>query len=219
MVSPGGRFNASNLTAKQLIEQAYGVRDFQLSGAPGWADSEHYDIEAKADTEGPLTREQIKVMVQALLADRFQLKIHKESKELPMYALVVGKNGPKLKESTSERSSLRLGRGMLTAEKVSVEMFAGELARQVGRSITDKTGLKGNYDFKLEWTPDASESFGPNGAGPGPGPGGPDAPPPPDPNGPTLFTAVQEQLGLKLESTKGPVEILVIDHIDRPSAN
>ena len=108
-----------------------------------------------------------------------------------------------------------MGRGQLSGEGVQLQMLTQVLSNQLGRPVIDRTGLKGNFDFKLEWTPDPGQSAGPFGGGPP----GADAPPPPDPNGPSIFTALQEQLGLRLESQKGPVEILVIDRVEKPSEN
>jgi uncharacterized protein (TIGR03435 family) len=133
---------------------------------------------------------------------------------------VIGKNGFKLQESDTKgapgpRGMMRMGRGQFTGQAVQLRMLTQALSSQLGRPVIDRTGLTGSYDFKLEWTPDPGQS-GPFGGG---GPPGADAPPPPDPNGPSLFTAVQEQLGLRLESQKGPVEMLVIDRVEKPSEN
>lgn len=248
-ISPGGRFNASGVSVKMLIQQAYDIRDFQITGGPGWLSSERYDIVAKAETT--LTRENIKVMLQSLLAERFNFKFHRENKQLPIYTLVVGKNGPKLRKSEiqsdpsedgaspkvpppgnpgappladvravrggpgGQGAMIRMGRGQLNAQMAGIKDLATLLAQQVGRPVVDKTGLEGKYDFNLEWTPDESlRAAGPLGDGPPR-----DAAPVGDSSGPSIFTALQEQLGLKLESEKGPVEVLVIDHIEKASAN
>ncbi len=211
-MAPGGRLDVSNVTLKLLIQQAYGVKDFQISGGPGWINSERYDVVAKADRDIGKA-EELRPLIQKLLADRFQLTIHRDTKELPVYALVVGKNGPKLKESAANGpgSQIRMGRGLINGQGMGMEMLAGELSRPLGRTVIDRTGLKGQYDIKFEWTPED---------GPGHGPGdGPESAPPSDTTGPSLFTALQEQLGLKLESSKGPVEIIVIDRAEKPSEN
>jgi uncharacterized protein (TIGR03435 family) len=234
-----GRFTANNATLKIVLEFAYHMKDSQISGLPGWADSEHYDIEAKqddssADAKPKLNRdeegEQLRLMLQSMLADRFKLTLHHETKDLPLYALVVAKNGPKLHESPAApedagppgpptpngpqpRGSIRMmGRGELSLNAVGLDMFAEVLSRQLGRLVVNKTGLTGKYDFTLKWTPD--EGQGPMGGGPPR-----DGAPPPDANGPTIFTAVQEQLGLKLDSQKGPTDTIVIDHVEKPSGN
>jgi len=244
-MAPGGRFSADNISVKMLLQEAYGVKDSQISGAPGWLDSEQYDIEAKpedssADQDGKLSPEErhakLQMMLQSMLADRFKLALHHDTRELPIYALVVAKNGPKFHESavTAEDSApsgppppgppgaprMRrgigmMGRGDLTVNGASLDMFANVLSRQLGRLVVDKTGLKGDYDFTLKWTPDEGEGRMFHGAGEPPR----DAAPPPDASGPTIFTALQEQLGLKLESQKGPVDTIVIDHVERPSEN
>ncbi|HYP14083.1 MAG TPA: TIGR03435 family protein, partial [Bryobacteraceae bacterium] len=194
-MQPGGRFTASGVTLKQLIGQAYNVRDFQISGGPGWMDSERYDINAKA--EGLAERvppEQLRPMLRALLEDRFRLKIRNETKELPIYALVVGKSGARLTPSAADNPApmIRMGRGLLNASSMPLTMLAQQLSQQLGRSVIDKTGLTGNYEIKLEWTPEPGQGGGPL-AGPPP----PDAITAADSNGPTIFTALQEQLGLR----------------------
>ena len=258
--SPGGRWTAEGITLSMLIQQAYDVKDYQISGAPGWMNTERYDIVAKADVPQP-TREQLRVLLQSLLAERCKLQIHRETKELPIYELVVGKGGHKLHLSETQPttdpqppdpskpvqagavaggstggfvsvgpggkgvndgtpvksgSMMRMGRGQLNAQMAPVSSIAAMLSQQLGRPVVDKTGIKGNYDFTLQWTPDETQR--------GMGLGGmekpaTDSPMPADTSGPSVFTAVQEQLGLKLEAAKGPVEILVIDHIERPSGN
>jgi bla regulator protein blaR1 len=228
-ISPG-RLMAKNVTAKLLIMQAFNVKDFQISGGPAWIASDHFDLDAKTGgEEGPspaklspdqmkTKSQEIQLMMQSLLSDRFKLKTHEDSKEAPVYALVVGKNGPKLKPAeggAEARQQMRMGRGQLTATKVTMDAFANQLSNNVGRTVVNKTGLNGEYDIDLEWTPDPGQGPGPFG---GPPPGG-EAPPPVDSSGPSIFTAVQEKLGLKLEGTKAPVKVIVIDSIDKPSEN
>lgn len=244
-ISPGGRFTAKNVTARFLMQQAFGIRDFQISGAPGWAGSERYDVTAKA--EGNATPEQLKPMLQALLAERFQLKFHRETKEAMGYLLVVGKNGPKMKQSPDSDDGpgpaqgprpgggpggpgpgagpggpggpggprggmVRMGRGLIDAQGVPMTMLATQLSNQLGRSVVDKTGLKGDYDVKLEWNPDDSQALGPREVGN-------ETAAPVDSVGPSIFTALQEQLGLKLEGQKGPVDLLILDKIEKPVEN
>jgi bla regulator protein BlaR1 len=206
-----GRFTGSNLTVKFLMQYSYEVRDFQIQGGPGWIGTEGYDISAKGG--GDAKGDDLKPMVQALLADRFKLALHRSTKELPIYALVVAKGGPKMKISAragDERGSgMRIGRGQLEVQQVKMAELATQLARTLGRSVIDRTELTGEYDFKLEWTPDEAQP----GIAKEPGTIQMEG------AGPSIFTALQEQLGLKLESTKGPVEILVVDRAERPSAN
>lgn len=244
MMQPGGRFVAT-ATLKMLMGFAYRVRDFQISGGPQWIATDRWNIEGKAE-EGsispptgspfdPTLPNPMLMMVQSLIEDRFQARIHRETRELPVYELVVAKGGPKIKLSEDQspfrppergappppppqpggptpRGSFRMGRGDLEANGVPLANFVQSLSQQLGRPIVDKTELKsGLYDFKLQWTPELGQ---------GPGLPGPEAPPPSvDASGPSIFTAIQEQLGLRLESTKGPVEILVIDSVQKPTEN
>jgi uncharacterized protein (TIGR03435 family) len=228
----GGRFTASNVSLQSLITIAYHIKDFQLSGAPPWL-SERYDIEAKA--EGNPGGDAMLPMLQRLVEDRLQFKFHRESKELPVYALVVAKAG-KLHPAEGECGpppsgpppppepgkmptpfcgGLMMFPGHLSGQKVTIEQLLETLSRFTGRNVLDKTNLTGKYDIDLQYTPEQGQFQAPPGGAP---PGMPPLPPI-DPNGPSLFTALQEQLGLKLESQKGPVEIIVIDHIERPSEN
>ncbi len=233
-----GRFKADNATLKFVLEFAYHMKDSQVSGLPGWAGSEHYDIDAKQDdsavgAQPKLIRDeegqQLRLMLQSMLADRFKLALHHETKDLPLYALVVAKNGPKLHESPqapedaapagpptsngpSSRGNIRMtGRGELVLDTMGLDMFAEALSQQLGRLVVNKTGLTGKYDFTLKWTPD-------EGQGPMGGPAG-DGAPPPDASGPSIFTALEEQIGLKLDSQKGPTDTIVIEHVERPSGN
>lgn len=223
-MAPGGRIDASNVTLKILVEQAYGVRDFQISGGPSWVNTERFDVSAKAD--GQTTPEAMQAMMRSLLKDRFKLEIHKDTKELPMYTLTVAKSGPKMKAGTApppppdappgagrpNGPMIRMGRGLIEAQNMPMSMLATTLGRQLGRSVEDKTGLPGTYDVKLEWTPDETQGGGMRELGG-------DRAAPVDATGPTIFAALQEQLGLKLESQKGPVEIVVIDRVEKPSEN
>jgi uncharacterized protein (TIGR03435 family) len=209
----GGRVMASNVTVAILIQQAYGVREFQILGAPGWVGSDHYDITTVA--EGGTKPDDLRPMMRALLADRFKLALHRGTKELPVYALVVGKGGPKFHASTGGGEGpgngrrMSIGRGQIELQHGTMAFFASELARQLGRTVIDKTELTGEYDLKMDWTPDESLAA----------PAGGERPAPAEAIGPSIFTALQEQLGLKLESTKGPVEILVIDRVEKASEN
>ena len=214
--SPGGGFSATNATLKGLIKAAYSIYDHQLIGGPGWLESERYDIVAKAPPNTP--DNQLRPMLQTLLTERFKLKLHRETRQMPVYALILGKHGPKFQEVNREAKDgdgdSRKGRGHLTAQRVPISDLAEILSGELGLTVLDRTGLKGFFDLKLEWTPDESQL-----RGPGDGPDGRIRTAAADPNGASIFTALQEQLGLKLEKQIGPVEVLVIDHVERPSEN
>jgi bla regulator protein blaR1 len=205
--APGGRYIATGVTVKFLIAQAYGVMEFQVSGGPGWIANERYEINAKQESGLENKPGQMALLLQGLLADRFQLKLTHETKELPIYALVVAKGGSKLKENTVE-GGMSMGPRMITVKGMGIGSFTKQLSQQLGRPVLDRTGLTSRYDFKLEWTPDSAPTFEAK-----------EGAPAVDSTAPSLFTALQEQLGLKLESTRGPVEILVIDHAEKPSEN
>ncbi len=206
--SPGGRFTTNNASLERLIEFAYDVRAHQISGGPKWFETDGFDIVAKAEGENP----DLRLMLQKLLEDRFKLAIHRETKELSVYTLVAGKGGPKLQRSDKADTRITSGdKGRTIFQKTSMAMLAQTLSQRLGRTVINGTGLKGEFDFELEWTPGEGE--------PGKKINGVEIPPPPDTSGPSIFTAVQEQLGLKLESTKGPVEILVIERAEKPSGN
>jgi uncharacterized protein (TIGR03435 family) len=212
---PGGTIRMAGVPLRMMIMEAYGVKAFQISGGPDWIRTGRWDVLAKAEGfQGRIPREQEDLMVQRMMADRFQLKLHRETKEESVYTLVVEKNGPKMIPHSGNERQFRSRYGSLTVKKGRVGSFADWLSRELGRVVIDKTDLKGEYDYALEWMPDPGEG--------GPESNGlpPEAPRPHvDTNGPSIFTAVQEQLGLRLVSQKGPVEIVVIDSVERPSAN
>jgi uncharacterized protein (TIGR03435 family) len=208
------QFRSINLTAKELIQFAWDIPETQIAAAPLWADSLTFDIDAKSgpDTDArmhDLSSDQGKMekqqMAQALLADRFALKTHPETRQLPVYSLVVSnpKTGPKFKPSKTSGTTIDEGGSRIHIQggDNTMTFLARMLALSLGRPVIDNTGLTGCFDVKLAWTP-ADAAANP----------APDAPP-------DIFTAIQDQLGLKLESTKGPVPILVIDHIELPSEN
>ena len=223
-LQPGGRFFATGINTRLLIGQAFNVRDFQILSGPAWLATDRFDINAKAEGSGEQIKpEQLRPMLASLLAERFQLKYHEETREMPVYTLVAAKGGPKLTKSEVQtgtnpgpRTRMQMGRGLINAKGATMAMLANQLSNQVGRHVIDKTGIEGNYDIELHWTPEPGQGFGS---------GGPVPPPPPGAvsgaggDGPTLFTAVQEQLGLRLESAKGPVKVIVIESIAKPSEN
>ena len=248
-IQPGGRFNAVNVPLWDLIRQAYSVQRSQLVGAPDWTETARFDIVAKAEGDiapappgspaGPLS-----FMLQDLLEERFKLRTHRETREMPIYALTLARSdrklGAGLRPSTTDCAAMRgRGRGgvgvgpgappqgplpagqrplcgmrmapnQVIASGVPLAQLTQVLSQLTQRVVIDRTGLEGNFDIDLTFTPDRM----------------PQGPPPPgvqipsfDPNGPSLFTAVQEQLGLKLESERAPIEVLVIDHVERPTAD
>lgn len=233
-MSPGNLFTAKNATVKVLIQQAYEVRDFQISGGPGWLDTERYDITAKGhgtglsdDDVGKMTNEQRRPLeeqflleLRALLADRFQLILHRETKELPVYTLIVAKNGQKLQAATDDAGTgggLTMRRGSagqteMTGKNTPLSYLVKNLSNQLGRAVLDKTGLTGNYDFKMTFSPDPGPQQGPVNSGADQSAGVETA-------GPSIFTALQEQLGLRLEAQKGPVGVVVIDSVQKASGN
>jgi len=216
-MQPGGRFVATGIPIRLLIGLAYNVRDFQITGGPSWINDQFYDINAKAETtKDRLSMEEMRPMFKALLADRFGLKTHEETKEMQVYELVNGKNGNKLTPSAGGQNDrqMRMGRGQLNAKGVTMPALAQQLSQHLGRKVIDKTGLEGAFDLDLQWTPEPGQGFGPFGGAP-PGAAIPAA----DSSGPSLFTAVQEQLGLRLESAKGPVSVLVIESMNKPTEN
>ena len=246
MFMPGG-INISGVPVQMLLREAFNVEDDRIVSAPGWVKTNRYDVQAKvAPEDAPkldkLTSDQRRAMLLPLLVERFNLKYHHEMRELPSYALVVAKGGPKMKLSAIQdpppgsrppgdtaaakpgdspapgapprRMMGMTGRGHVESQGSNTEMLARILSSQLGRTVVDKTGLTANYDYTLQWTPDDA---------PPPKPGAEAGPQRNDSgnedSGPSLFTAVQEQLGLKLEAEKGTVDVIVIDHIDTPSEN
>ncbi len=212
----GRHFATINTSLSDLITFAYGLHPRQITGGPSWIESEKYDLGAQPEGEGQPSGRQWKVMVQILLADRFKLTFHRDKKELSVYAIVVGKSGPKLTKSEGDPNGLpglffpRLG--VLNGRNATMADFAGVMQSAVlDRPVVDQTELAGRFDFTLTWTPDEFQ-FG--GLGVKAQPPADNAAAPPD-----LFSAIQEQLGLKLASTKAPVDIVVVDSVEKPSGN
>lgn len=245
MFTPDGT-SIHGVPIKMLLREAFDLEDDRILGQPSWVKN-RYDIEAKVDAEDAPKLKDMKIdqrraMMLPLLQDRFNLKFHRETRELTVYTLVVAKGGLKMKKSATEppakaddpkpdgpprpdpdhpnaplkpgRHSLMMnGRGHIESTGTTVTMLVHILSSQLGRTVLDKTGLTGDYDFTLQWTPDDVGMPMGGDAGPGKGDVSPDA------GGPTLFTALEEQLGLKLESKKTNVDVVVIDHMDLPSEN
>jgi len=213
MGSPGpGRYLAENVTLRFLIQNAWNVREFQLVGIPDFIARERFDIQATMETGAPSN--QLQAMMQSLLEERFRLKLHREKREQSIYSLLPVRNGIKIQAlaegacsagagqpSTKGCGNTSWGPAQVKGTGVSMTTFTEMLSAVMERSVVDNTGLKGLFDIALTWTPD--DAFTPAAAG----------------SGPSLFTAIQEQLGLRLESTKGQVEVLVVDSVERPSEN
>ncbi len=234
---PGGGVRITNMTLREMVVIAWRLQSFQVSGGPAWFDSIHYDIVAKPESR-PTRPDMNLLMIRSLLEHRFQLRAHRETKELPVYRLVIARKegglGPGLVEAKDggcrqfdpsnpalqpEPGKSRLpicGSSLMNPRRISavsvpVENLTSMLSGLLGRTVVDKTGLAGNFDINLEWTPDEAQGMRNT--------EDPPAAPTSNVMVPNIFAAIQEQLGLKLESTTGPVEILVIDHADKPSGN
>jgi bla regulator protein BlaR1 len=204
------RLTIRNTTIRFLVTLAYDVKDFQIAGGPQFVDTERYDIDATFGVNAPerhltlltiRTDPQVRMMLQALLVDRFHLAIRHEKKEVPAYSLTVGKKGAKLRESKTPEDlrDMRADLGLIKANRMTTAQLAEVLSRLLGLPIVDKTGLTGNYDFLLKWIPDEAAA---------------DAT-----SGPSIFAALQESLGLRLTSGKEPVDVVVIAHVERSSKN
>jgi uncharacterized protein (TIGR03435 family) len=205
-----------NTTLNDLIVFAYGIHAKQIVGGAPWMESEKYDVTGQPEGQGMPSERQLRAMLQKLIEDRFKFTTHRETRELPAYVLVVASGGPKLTKNDSNPDGLPglffRGLGVLPVTNATMKDFAGVMQLAVlDRPVVDKTGLEGRYDFTLTWTPDETQFAG----------FGVRIPPPStDPNAPpALFTAIQEQLGLKFESQRAPVEVLVVDRVEKPSEN
>jgi uncharacterized protein (TIGR03435 family) len=212
---PGGRFEVTNAQLIFVIQQLYGVKDYQIVDAPKWIvdwNTARFNIEAEA--EGVTSQDQLRLMARNLLEDRFQLKLHRETRDLPVYLLTQGKNGVKTTATPDNGRPIRTGfiepvePGWLQGADITMKSFISSLSRYTDRPVLDGTNYTQKFTFKLQWAEEER---------PGRGASGDDAQP--DMARPSLFTAVQEQMGLKLVPQKAPVEVLVIDRIDRPSEN
>jgi len=197
--SGAAEFIAENASMPILIELAFGINENQIAAMPGWFDSTFYDIKARPEGTTGLTYEQLRPMLQQLLKQRFHLVVHHQTKPVPGYALLISKGGPKLQPGTETQAVAYILPNGLRSPSLSIQSLAGMLARPLGRPVVDKTGITGNYDIDLRYAqirlaePDSSTET----------------------SLPSIFTALQEQLGLKLESQKVPLDMVVIDHIER----
>jgi uncharacterized protein (TIGR03435 family) len=212
----GSEFRTINTSLSDMVVFAYGLHPRQIAGGPAWLESDKFEVVAKPDGEGMPNDKQWKIMLQKLLADRFKLTFHRDKRELSVYALQVGKTGSKLTKSAGDPNGLPglffRGLGVLPATNATMADFAGTMQSVVlDRPVVDQTGISGRWDFTLTWTPDEFQFAG---LGVKVTPPADNAAAPPD-----LFNAIQEQLGLKLVATKAPVDVLVVDHVEKPSAN
>lgn len=199
--APGGRLIATNITIRELLRLAFGKKDYQIERAAGWIEGERFDISARTTDGKTTTLDDEKAQIRALLAERFALMTHTETKQSQIYELVVGKDGSRLTlHNDGSGSGTHRGCGHLDGTRLTLDTIATVLSRHIEQDVVNRTGLPGKYDFQLNWTPDTGTC-----------PGAADQP--------SLFTAIQQQLGLKLEAAKGPVEFLIIDRVERPSPN
>jgi len=222
---PGGRFSATAVTVRGLLRIAYRIQDYQLVGAPEWFSTQRFDIAAKTDDNPPPSQQ---IFLQTLLADRFRLAVHKEARELPTFALVLAKTdgrlGPQLIQSDFDCAAYaasphalpdpgrtpacgtRSNVGALSGKSIAIAQLATSMTALLNRLTIDKTGLTGRFDVELTWTPEQFSSSAATAAAD-------------DFRGPSIFTALREQLGLRLVPGKGPVDVLIVDHAERPSEN
>jgi bla regulator protein blaR1 len=215
--TPGAGLHVANATLKDLIETGYDVRQFQIQGGPSWAGSSKYDVagtpnphvDVAAGAKQPRPgNDDVRLKVQAMLKDRFHLELHRETRNGTIYSLVAAHGGakPALRATGSPSRGINAGQGTMLGEAASMTQLAYKLSRLLERPVVNNTSLEGNYDFRLEWTPE-------------PGPPAPDGQLEESSIGPSLFSALQQQLGLRLEATKGFTDVLVIDHVEKPSEN
>jgi uncharacterized protein (TIGR03435 family) len=214
-------YTATNVSLKMIMQNAYDIKLDLIFGLTGWADTARFDVQAKIvdmseETIKKLTPDERRAMLRQLLEDRFQLKVHKQIETLPVYEMVIAKSGLKLKEVEPprpdseidehktldgiERGNMRMGSTQLFAHDVGLSLLTSVLSHQLRRTVLDKTGLRGKYDLALNWSTDDPAASS-------------------DSSAPVLFTALEEQMGLKLQPTKGAVETLVVDHVEMPKEN
>ena len=211
------------VTVKTLIGVAYRVQEFQISGGPNWVGSDRFDVEGKTEDRSA-DPDRLRLMLQALLGDRFQLKLHREIRESSVYELTAAKGGIKIKSSADQSAAIdgpsatgapnhgnmRVGASSLTGNAVTLALFTKLLSQRLDGPVIDGTNLAGRYDIRLQWMPDPGENpLDPGG----------NVLPPEESSGLSIFAAIQEQLGLELTAARGPVEILVIDRVERPNEN
>jgi len=202
-LSPAGRYLATSVSLRVLVANAYMVPEMRVLNGPGWTDSEKFNIEAKVGAElppWPDSNREISLRLQSLLEDRFRLQIHREARDISVYNLVVSKGGPRLKTAPPDESAgYDMAAGRIRSMAVPLEYLTGILPTLLGRPVIDRTGLAGKFDYVLTFSPAGTDAA--------------------DTGGPSIFTALQEQLGLKLESSRASIDFFVIDHAEKPDAN
>ncbi len=210
-IGPDGSLTAAGITLKRLMMTAYNVQGFRIRGGPEWVGSKRWTIQARPDR--PAAPGQVRAMLRALLDERFLLHTRAEVRELPVYELAADRKGPKVSAAKEGKPRIRVGPGLIELTNAMPGTFASQLSYAMGQPVVDRTGLSGSFDFLLQWTPEPRESGGPETEGLPPG-----TPEPPSSNrdGPSIFTAVREQLGLALRSARGPVEVVVIEGAQLP---
>jgi uncharacterized protein (TIGR03435 family) len=214
-IEPDGALAATGITLKRLMMTAYNVQGFRFVGGPGWVASRRWDVQAKPSRAA--SPNQIRPMLLTLLEERFQLRSHSETRNMPVYELVVDRNGSKVPTAKdNETRTVRATAGSIELSNATSATFASQVSYALAQPVIDKTSLSGNFDFAIRWTPEPGENGGPTTAGLPPG-----TPEPPAStlDGPSIFTAIREQLGLRLKSARAPVEVVVIDDVQMPTAN
>jgi uncharacterized protein (TIGR03435 family) len=204
-----GRFTATGSVAKLIVMLAYDVQEAQIVGGPSWFTTEKWDIEARSDNQGAHSIEETRRMVQNMLEERFGLRIHRETEQRPAYGLTVAKGGPKFKAAEQRSTNVRITSNSISLERGDLARMTQVHSAALGRPVIDRTGLEGLYNLSLQWD-DAPIRQGVPGLDVHAQPGNDHGP---------IFTAIQDQLGLRLESQRAPVEVIVVDRIERPSQN
>lgn len=215
-IEPSGTVAATGITLRRLMMTAYGVQGFRIVGGPDWVSSRRWDLQATH--EGAVSAEQVHEMLRALIEERFRLRTHAEMRNIPVYELVIDHRGARVPapRSTEEKPSIQVASGLIQLTNATPATFASQLSYALGRPVIDKTNLEGNFDFALKWKQLPNEDGGPTTSG-SPQVANPESASRED--GPSVFTAIWEQLGLRLKSGRGPVMVVVIDDVQMPTPN
>jgi uncharacterized protein (TIGR03435 family) len=215
-IESDGAVAATGITLKRLMMTAFNVQGFRIVGGPGWVASRRWDLQAKHDS--PIAPNQIRTMLRALLEERFQLRSHSEIRTMPVYELVVDRKGSKVPrpKGREAKETVQVAAGSIRLTNATSATFASQLSYALGAPVINKTSLSGQFDFAIDWTPTPGEDGGPTTSGLPPGTREQSAA---TADGPSIFTSVREQLGLRLKSGRGPVEVVVIDDVEMPGVN